>query len=51
MGIIPKKSTMRKIMDKILYFFKLKIKEESPKIEEVIQPKIKRLSYTKRTDI
>jgi hypothetical protein len=42
---------MRKIMDKILYFFKLKIKKEPSKIEEVIQPKIKRLSYTKRTDI
>ena len=41
---------MRKIMDKILYFFKLKIKEEPQKIEEVVQPQIKRLSYTKRTD-
>jgi hypothetical protein len=47
----PKKNSMRKIIDKILYFFKLKIKKESPKIEEVIEPQIKRLTYTKRTDI
>jgi hypothetical protein len=51
MDIIPKKSNMRKIIEKILYFFKLKIKKESPKIEEVIEPQIKRLTYTKRTDI
>jgi hypothetical protein len=51
MDIIPKKNSMRKIIDKILYFFKLKIKKESPKIEEVIEPQIKRLTYTKRTDI
>jgi hypothetical protein len=51
MGIIPKRSTMRKIMNKILYFFKLKIKEEPQKIEDVIEPQIKRLTYTKRTDI
>ena len=42
---------MRKVIDKILYFFKLKIKKELPKIEEVIEPQIKRLTYTKRTDI
>jgi len=51
MNIITKKSSMRKIIDKILYFFKLKIKKESPKLEEVIEPQIKRLTYTKRTDI
>lgn len=51
MGVIPKRSTMRKIIDKILYFFKLKVKEKPPKIEEIIQPQIKRLRYTKRTDI
>jgi hypothetical protein len=51
MGIIPKRSNMRKIIDKILFLFKLKIKKESPKIEGIIEPQIKRLSYTKRTDI
>jgi len=51
MVIIPKIRNMKKILEKIISFFKLKIKKESPKIEEVVQPKIKRLSYTKRTDI
>lgn len=41
MGIIPKRSNMRKIMDKILFLFKLKIKKESPKIEVILSIKLK----------
>lgn len=50
MDVNSKQSNMKKILEKIISFFKLKIKKESPKIEEVVQPQIKRLSYTKRTD-
>ena len=39
---------MKKIIEKILIFFKLKSK--TTKSEDFISPDIKRLTYTKRTD-
>ena len=50
MDVNSEQSNMKKILEKIISFFKLKIKKEPQKIEEVAQPQIKRLSYTKRTD-
>ena len=41
---------MKKIVDRFVKFFKLKIKEKPKNIEEVSKPQVKRLSYSKRTD-
>ena len=59
MGIIPKRNTMKKLFNWIIKTLKLnKFKKDSTKevLEEIVnelnldEPKVKRLTYTKRTD-
>ena len=48
MDDISKRINMKKIIEKIVNFFKLKFKKI--KTEDVITPEVKRLTYSKRTD-
>ena len=48
MDDISKRINMKKIIEKIVNFFKLKFKKI--KTEDVITSEIKRLTYSKRTD-
>jgi hypothetical protein len=52
MDINPEQSSMRKIIDNITFFFKsiFKFKTKKVKSEEITEPEVKRLTYTKRTD-
>jgi hypothetical protein len=52
MDINTKQSIMRKIIDKIIFFFKSIFKFKTKKIEFSNEPEVKvnRLTYTKRTD-
>jgi len=52
MDVNSKQSSMRKIIDKIMIFFKsiFKLKTKKVKSKEIIEPEVKRLTYTKRTD-
>lgn len=53
MDVNSKQSSMRKIIDNIIIFFKsiFKFKIKKIKSEEITEPEVKRLTYTKRTDI
>jgi hypothetical protein len=48
MDVNSEQSNMKKILEKIISFFKFKTKKV--KSEEIIEPEVKRLTYTKRTD-
>jgi hypothetical protein len=52
MDINSKGKNMKKIIDIIVNFFKSIFSKKSKKIEteESIEPEVKRLTYTKRTD-
>ncbi len=53
MDVNSKQSNMKKILEKVINFFKsiFKFKPKKVKPEEITELKVKRLTYTKRTDI
>lgn len=53
MDINSKGKNMKKIIDVIVNSFKIVFSKKSEKVntDKVIEPKVKRLTYTKRTDI